>query len=244
MPRVLTPELMDAPDARREDLDRALRFIRAINRRLGGARALIDRLSRWSARWPAGRPITLVDVGTGSADIPVAARRWALARGHDLRITAIDAHETTLDLAREHLDAQPAEVREGINLVRADALRLVDACAPGSHDYAHAGMFLHHLQDIEAMTVLAMMDRVALRGLVWNDLSRSAFARLGVRALTMAASPMVRHDARVSVDAGFTKREAVDLAQRVGLGYCRYHGMFLAQRFIVAGERPGAWGPA
>lgn len=241
MPRVRTPELMDAPDARREDLDRALRFIRAINRRLGGAKALVSCLSQWSRNWPTDRPVTLLDIATGSADIPVAARRWAVERGHDLRILGVDFHETTLELAQEYVAAQPPEIREGVRLQRVDALKLTDAVEPGSYDYAHAGMFLHHLADIEAMTVLAMMDRIAKRGLVWNDLTRSPFARFGVRVLTLGANPMVKHDARVSVEAGFTRAEAVDLTRRVGLEYCRYRSMFFAQRFVVCGERPGAW---
>jgi SAM-dependent methyltransferase len=241
MARTLTPELMDSPDAPREELEGALRFIRFINRRLGGARALVSCLDRWSRRWPSGRAITLLDVATGSADIPVAARAWALRRGHDLRVTAVDVHETTLDLAREHVARQPREVREGVEIVRADALRLVDVFAPGAFDYAHAGMFLHHLNDIQTLTVLAIMDRLAARGLVWNDLSRSALARLGVRALTLGAPAMVKHDARASVEAGFTRREAEGAARRVGLTYCRYRPMFFSQRFVVAGEKPGAW---
>lgn len=241
MPRTLIPELMDAPDAAREDLAGSLRFIRAINRHLGGAKALLSCLAGWSRDWPRDRPVTLLDVATGSADIPVAARKWALKRGFDLRILGVDAHETTLELAAEHVASQPPEVREGVRLQRVDALRLADAFEPGSFDYAHAGMFLHHLSDLEAMTVLAMMDRVAARGVVWNDLSRSALSRLGVRVLTLGAPPMVKHDARVSVGAGFTRDEAVDIAKRVGLDNPRYRSMFLAQRFVVCAERRGAW---
>lgn len=241
MPRVRTPELMDAPEARREDLDGALRFIRAINRRLGGAKGLISCLERWSRNWPKDRPVTLIDVGTGSADIPVAARVWALERGFDLRVLGVDSHATTLQLAEEHVAGQRVEVREGIRLLRADALKLSETIGPGEYDYAHAGMFLHHLSDIEVMTMLAIMDRVAKRGICWNDLSRSPFARLGVRVLTLGANQMVKHDARVSVEAGFTKREATDLAKRVGLDYCAYRSMFFAQRFVVSGEKPGAW---
>ncbi len=241
MPRVLTPELMDAPDASRAELDGALRFIRAINRRLGGISALLSSLSAWSHNWPKDRPITLLDVGTGSADIPVAARRWAITRGYDLRILGVDSHFTTLELANEYVASQPPEIREGIRLRQEDALCLTESIDPGTYDYAHAGMFLHHLSDIEILTVLAMMDRIAVRGLVWNDLSRSSFARLGVKVLTVGAVPMVKHDARVSVEAGFTKEEAVDIAHRVGLNYCKYRSMFLAQRFVVAGEKKGAW---
>lgn len=232
---------MDAPDAGRDELDGALRFIRAINRRLGGTKGLISCLSAWSRNWPKDRPVTLLDIGTGSADIPVAARVWALERGFDLRILGVDVHATTLDLAHEFVSKQPNDVREGIRLLQADAIRLTDTVRPGDYDYAHAGMFLHHLSDIEVLTMLAIMDRIVKRGICWNDLSRSTFARVGVRLLTLGANEMVRHDAKVSVEAGFTRREAMDLAHRAGLDYCSFKSMFFAQRFVVSGEKPGAW---
>jgi len=236
MGRDLTPELMDDPQASREELRRSLRYLRWVNRRLGGRSALLGRLRKWSKGWPRDRPVTLLDLGTGSADLPVEARRWAEGAGFDLRITGVDAHATTLDLAREHV----GDV-EGVELVEADARRLLDRFEPGSFDYAHAGLFLHHLPDIEVMTVLRIMDRLSRRGVIWNDLARTALARLGVRVVTIGAPPMARHDAVVSVRAGFTRREALDLARRAGLNYLRWRLSPLSQRFTLAGEKRGAW---
>lgn len=234
MRRTLTSEFMDDPGASREDLDASLRFIRAVNARLGGSRALIGHLKRWSRRWPADRPVTLLDIATGSADIPLAARQWATGAGFDLRITAIDKHETTLSLAREHVaDA------DGIELVCADALRLADRFEPGSFDYVHAGMFVHHLPDIEALTMLRIMDRLARTGLVWNDLVRSRLGVGVIRLLTIGRNEMVRHDALVSVRAGFTPRDVRDIARRLDLNYCRLRWSVLTNRFTLAGEKPG-----
>lgn len=261
MPRTLTPELMDDPAVPREDLARSLRYIRLVNARFGGAAALVRHLRRWSRRWPRDRAVTLLDIATGSADIPIAARGWALRAGFDLRITAIDLHETTLALAHEHLATQPEDIRNGVTLARANALQLIEptnndktsassspSVAPSLHrfvassyDYTHSAMFLHHLPDIEVLTVLRIMDRLARGGIVWNDLVRSPLAHLGVRILTLNASPIVKHDARVSVAAGFTRAEVRDIAQRVGLPYCAYRSSVFTQRFTLAGEKPGAW---
>jgi hypothetical protein len=236
MPRVLTPERMDNPDVPRDELERSLRYIRAVNRRLGGVSALLSHLRRWSVNWPTGRPVTLLDVATGSADLPVAARDWAERAGFDLRITGVDAHPVTLDLAREHVGS-----REGITLLEADALRLTSRFDVGAFDYVHAGLFLHHLADIEAMTVLRIMDRLAARGIIWNDLVRSSLGKIAIRLLTLGQPEIIRHDAVVSVDAGFTKSEALDLARRVGLDYARYSWSLFTHRFTIAGEKPGAW---
>ena len=237
MLRRLTPELMDAPDAPREELADALAYLRWVNRRLGGTRALIANLERWSARWPRGRTITMLDLGTGSGDIPLEAVRWARTRGIDLRVTGLDVHDATLDLAREHCKGE-----DRVTLVRGSALELASLFPAGSFDYVHAALFLHHLRDIGVLTVLAGMARVARRGVVWSDLHRSRFHRLMVNCFLVNANAMVRHDARVSVEAGFTKREVVDLAQRTDLGFARYHRPPLWYRFTLAGERPGCWG--
>jgi len=105
----------------------------------------------------------------------------------------------------------------------------------------HAGMFLHHLPEIRVLTLLAIMDRLARRGVVWNDLVRSRVARVGIHVLTARQVAMVKHDARVSVEAGFTPREARALCARAGVDYADVRWSFLQQRFTAAGERPGAW---
>lgn len=234
------PERMDDPHATQEELDDALRWIRRVNRRLGGTRALLRHLQRWSARWPTNRPVTLLDVGTGSADIPVAAVRWARRAGFDLRVTAIDVHPVTLELAREHI-ARHRDVTDAITLELTDARRLGDRYPARSFDYVHAGMFLHHLADIEVLTVLAIMDKLAARGLVWNDLLRSRLALTAVHIFAVPAPAIVRIDAAASVRAAFTVSEVTDIARRLDLGYAQVYASFTAQRFTLAGEKRGAW---
>lgn len=234
--RQLVPERMDDPNADRDELDRSLRFIRLVNNRLAGASAAIGHLARWMRMRQAKRTVRILDVATGSADIPIAIARWAKRRNINVHITGVDLHETTLELARKHLAAQPE--RLPIEIVHADALQLTDRFDPESFDYVHAGMFLHHLQDIEAMTVLRAMHRLSAHGLIWNDLIRGRIGRLGVRAMVhlMPGVPaMVKHDAIVSVDAGFTRAEALELATRVGLPNVRYRTHFF-YRFTLTSE--------
>ena len=251
MPRVLTPELMDDPGVDPGQLRRALAYIRAVNRRLGGIAALLRHLEAWEgpAQRPTqaehagespGTPITLLDVATGSADLPVAARRWALSRGLDLRIVAIDKHEETLSAARDHVaQASRADPRigAGITLEAMDAMDLEHALAGRQIDYAHAGLFLHHLDDARATAVLGAMWRVARRGVIWNDLVRSNLARAGIWCLTLGQPRMIRHDARVSVRAGFTRQEALAIASLAGLPRARYDAGLFTQRFTVTARR-------
>ncbi|MFQ5427078.1 MAG: hypothetical protein ACE5EV_08360, partial [Gaiellales bacterium] len=102
-------------------------------------------------------------------------------------------------------------------------------------DYAHAGMFLHHLPDVEVMTVLRIMHRLSRRGLIVNDLLRGIVGRIGVRLLLLGAPAIVRHDARVSVAAGFTRRDALELARRAGLVNLTFR-RHLLHRFTVVSD--------
>lgn len=244
MQRRLTPELMDDPAVPRDELERSLAYIRWVNRRLGGTAALLAHLNRWSRQWPSDRPLTLLDVATGSADIPVAVRRWGLARGVDIRVTAIDLHESTLDAARTHVSEQSAadpRIGEGITIERADALGLTERYKAESFDYVHAALFLHHLSDVQALTMLRIMDRLARAGIVWSDLHRSRLHRALVELILVGTPRIVRHDARVSVEAGFSPEEVREMARRVGADYARYHRMPAWYRFTLAGEKPGCW---
>jgi ubiquinone/menaquinone biosynthesis C-methylase UbiE len=107
---------------------------------------------------------------------------------------------------------------------------------PGSFDYAICGMFLHHLSDAQAVQVLAAMDRVSRRGMVAADLLRDRRAYRWITLFTALSNPMVKHDARVSVQQAFNAVEAQRLAEKAGLSYLQYHHHF-AHRFILAGEK-------
>ncbi len=236
MDRTLTPELMDDPGVSRQELGRALRYIRTINRGLGGVSALLTHLKAWSHQWPRDRPISLLDVATGSADLPRAAVKWAQKQGFDLRVTCIDKHHETVGFARKHTEGIPA-----ISVEQCDALALDARFPAGSFDYVHAGLFLHHLPESDILSVLRQMSGVAAKGLIWNDLVRSRVAHRVIRLLTLGQPHMIRHDAAVSVLAGFTQEEAESLAARAGIDYAPFRWSVITHRFTIAGEKPGCW---
>lgn len=237
MKRELTSEIMDAPQVPRNDLDRALRYIRWINTRFGGVHALLSHLEPWSARWEKGRPVTLLDVGTGSGDLPLAAAKWAKARGHDLRVTGLDKHPTTTALARDYISVNHEGGGGAVTIVEGDALELDQQYSAGSFDYVHAGLFLHHLNEDHIVRVLTSMNRIARRGIIWNDLVRSRIGYAFIWLFTIGQPEIVRHDARVSVKAGFTKPEAMNLARAAGISYADHRWNLFTHRFTVAGEK-------
>ncbi len=228
--------MMDDPNVDESALRGSLRYIRGVNRALGGQRALLGHLRRWSGDWATGEKVTLLDIATGSADLPIAAVRWASRKGIDLRVTGVDNHSKTLAIAREQV-GQDAELSDRIELIESDALELIDRFGTRSFDYVHAGLFLHHLTDIRVQTMLRIMERLARRGVIWNDLIRSPIARAGIFVLTLGRSKIIRHDARVSVAAGFTKGEALNFARRSWEHKPTIRTSLLSQRFTVTCEK-------
>jgi ubiquinone/menaquinone biosynthesis C-methylase UbiE len=222
---------MDDPNADPAKIARSFRFIEAVNRRLGGISMLRAALAEDAPHWPKDRPMRWIDLGTGSADIPLAIDRWARAAGLDVRCLAVDRHPACLAVAAKALgDHSTIELRPG------DATRLDETIGSDRFDYAHAGMFLHHLPDEEVCAVLAAMGRVAER-VVWNDLLRSAWSRVAIRVLTIGAPAFVRDDARLSVEKGFTAREARSLAERAGLRVERLRVRRTMGRFLLVALR-------
>ena len=219
---------MDEPAVDPAELAHALGFIRKVNRRLGYTQVILHHLSRFSAGWKAGQVVRLVDIGTGSADIPLAILDWAAARGFDVRVTGVDLSAGVIKQAAL-LAHHPR-----LTLVQADATRL--PFEKGSFDYAITSMFLHHLSDADAERALSEMGRVARRGVIASDLLRLRRSYAAIYLLTIFASPMIRHDARVSIRQSFSRSELRRLADRAGLGFADDF-VHLAHRFALAGEK-------
>lgn len=221
-------EWMDANAADPVALRRSLSFIERVNRRLHYTNATIRHLDRMTDGWPAGKMLSILDIATGSGDVPRAVCGWADRRGVDVRVIGIDRHEQTLSIAREQGD-DPR-----ISLLRADALKL--PFSPGSFDIVMTSMFLHHLDDDDAAAVMRSADRIARHGIILADLSRSRRALAWISLFTLLADPMIKHDARVSVRQAFRKDEILALARRAGLEYLQYHRHF-GHRFVLVGRK-------
>ena len=193
---------MDRVDNSREELEAALASIRRVNRWLGGRNALVQALEPWLRDPPKGRPLRLLDIGTGDADIPLAVAREAAKRGIELQIVAIELDPATAAIARDHVASECS-----IKIVRADALAL--PFADGSFDLVTASLFLHHFHELEVVRLLHSFARVASGAVVINDLHRHRLPYWFIRAvcLLLRPDPMFANDAPLSVLRGFTVDE-------------------------------------
>jgi ubiquinone/menaquinone biosynthesis C-methylase UbiE len=208
----LTPE-----DYRPDELEGSLADIRIVNRYLGDRRALLKHLARLTEDLSA---FTLLDIATGSGDLPVAIAQWARRRRITASITAVDINPQTVSIARKHVVHYPE-----IGLAVADGLRL--PYPDGSFDFVICSKTAHHLSERDAVALLREMLRVSSRGYLLMDLRRSWIAYGLIRLLTrlFTRNRLTRYDGPLSVLKSFTKPELASLASEAG-----------ASRFAVSRE--------
>lgn len=235
--RKVVGELMDRADIDDRELASALRYLRLINRAAGGTSAVRRELERLARRRVRERPLTMLDVGTGSADIPLAGAAWARRRGIDLRVTGVDFHAKTLAVARAAVAASAAG--PAVELIEGRAQELERLVGGRTFDIVHAGLFIHHLDAGDVASVLSAMWRLCRGVVVWSDLVRSTAMEWLVRAGSIGQGPVVMHDAVASVRAGFTREEAVQLAANAGMQNISYRRTWQMYRFVLTARREG-----
>lgn len=228
--RAAGAERMDEPGQDAGELARALGDLRRVNRWLGGTRVVLHHLSILFGRHPRPR-YRVLDVATGSGDVPLAIARWARRRAIDVVIVGLDNHHITLALAREHLAGEASVTTE-----LADALRL--PYGDGDFDFALCSTALHHFdrQD-DAIQVLRELDRVSSLGWIVSDLARSRPALLGARLLAATVwrrHPITRHDGPLSVRRALTASELRALADEAGFAAAVVHSHFPFRIALVA----------
>jgi ubiquinone/menaquinone biosynthesis C-methylase UbiE len=188
-----------------------LRDLARINRFLGGAELSWRALS-WACQRHALPSVSVLDVGTGGADIPRHLLRRARRAGVALEVVAADVRQDVVDLARGWSTGF-ASLR--IEVVAEGRLPYADA----EFDVAHASLVLHHLEPPEAAALLNEMARVARRAVIVNDLVRARRWWLGAQLLTRLTTRnrYTRHDAPLSVRRAYRPAEVAELARGAGL---------------------------
>jgi ubiquinone/menaquinone biosynthesis C-methylase UbiE len=101
------PEWMDVAETVSPALERDLANLESLNRRFGAHKLVLDYLEPVLAR---REPLRILDLGTGSADIPRAIVRRARKLGCPVIVTAVDRQQPTLDIA-EKMSADFPEIR-------------------------------------------------------------------------------------------------------------------------------------
>lgn len=225
-------ELMDEPALDVSEHTRALAGLRRVNWWSRSAAMVQSDLRQLAAGYSAERPLRLLDVACGGGDVTTAIARWARLAGLPIRVSGCDISPTALDIARHPADS----TGESIEFFQHD---LLQQPLPAEFDVVMCSLFLHHLEEADAVRVLRSMAAAATRAVLVNDLIRSRsgylLALFGTRLLSR--SRIVHVDGPLSVAGAFTPHEALHLSEQAGLSGATISRHW-PQRFLLIWRRP------
>lgn len=217
------PEMMDQPGVDPELVREELLALEHANRRLGGHRLMLHYVGR--VLGPARRQsVSILDLGTGSADIPRAIVAWARRERLPVTVVAVDANPVALEVARAACRDWP-EIRLDQHDLRALPYEAE------SFDLVLCSLALHHFGNAEAQAILNRIHALARVGCVVSDLRRNwlTIVAADLVARTVLRNPVTRNDVPQSCRAAFTVGELRTMAMNAGLRRFqvhRHHGCF------------------
>ena len=197
------PELMDDDSTDYETFRGCLVDLARVNRLSFGYRptiAFLERLRR-GGRFSLGRPVVIVDVGSGYGDALRAVAAWAERVGAPVSLLGLDRNPWAERAAR---GATPHSAP-----LEYCTMDLFDFEPVGPVDVVLSALFTHHLTDAELTRFLRWMEKTAQIGWFVNDLHRSRLAFHGFQAASWALRMhrFVRHDGPVSFARSFRRED-------------------------------------
>jgi 2-polyprenyl-3-methyl-5-hydroxy-6-metoxy-1,4-benzoquinol methylase len=210
------PELMDRPQPVTPELASDLRNLRKLNRYFGSYRLIEHFLRRWIQ--PRSR-MRILDLATGSGDIPRLIVDYARSAGATVTVDAVDQQPSTLEIARSLSRDYPE-----IEFIEGDVLSFGES---GGYDVVFCSLALHHFEEAAAVELLRRCRDLSRQYVLVSDLRRGLLATIGVYLLTAVIfrEPMTRTDARLSAARAFSFPEFRSLAERAGwknFGHARF----------------------
>jgi ubiquinone/menaquinone biosynthesis C-methylase UbiE len=214
-PRIDEPELIDDENQPYADFRVSMSDVRNANRFLGGTVVVTRQMKRWfqnPALHALNRSLTILDVATGSADIPEALLPLAVRARIPIKIIGLDFSPPILRFAHEKIGDHSK-----IRLLRGDAFRL--PFADNSIDIVLCSLAFHHWGMEQSIVALREMERVARFGWVVNDLRRawSAWYLIRLVANLTRMNRLTRHDGPASVLRAYSIPEYRQMAEALNL---------------------------
>jgi 2-polyprenyl-3-methyl-5-hydroxy-6-metoxy-1,4-benzoquinol methylase len=190
------------------------------------------RIREAKLRPASGNRLRILDVASGGGDVVSGIALLAARDG-----VTVDAHGCDIS-ALAILYAQQNAARRGASGVEFFRLNALEDELPEDYDVVMCSLFLHHLIESDARTLLWRMGAAARRLAAVDDLRRTLrgylYAWAGGRLLTR--SHVVHVDGPLSVRAAFTMAEAKKLAIEAGWGEIEIRPHW-PQRFLMTWKK-------
>jgi hypothetical protein len=219
-------EFLDRPDADPRLVEESYRFMKVVNRIGGGIRVVRQFLAQELSRTPDSSPVTVLDIGAGDCDIPLAVTHWGDRRGYRVQFTCLDHDPKAVALAQEQI----ARCRcHSMQAVQADVFTYRPA---DPFDYALGSMTFHHFTDDQINTLIEHLRGFVRKALLINDLHRCLVNYIACYLLALPLDREIRHDGLLSIQRGFKPDELARLLAKHDPGavvtrswFCRVAGV-------------------
>ena len=222
------PELLDQGAGSMADVCSNLTEMWRINRYFGGVEALTHHL--YPLLRKSTKPLSVVDIGTGSGEMGSLLARWAQQNRFHIAIHVLDISARNLSVAHRNAISS-------VTLVQADACALPFA---GKHvDYFISSLFLHHLAPDQVVGLLSDTYHRSRCGIVMSDVIRGYLPLAAFRLIQpfFARHYLTRHDGFLSIKRAYTPDELRSLAQAAGIEAARVYTHFPWRMTLVV-EKP------
>lgn len=204
--RSTTEELMDQPDVRQEEVEKALRELEIINLRLGGFAVSMSALKRLKL---TGK-FHIVDYGCGGGDV----LRYLYDhrdKNSEPEFSGIDINPFMIDYCR---------ARNGDRKIHFYKYSIWDKeLAALPCDIVINSLFCHHFDDKELIALVSKMYAHASKAVIINDLHRHPLAYHSIKFITrlFSKSYLVKNDGPLSVARSLTRSEWETILQKAGI---------------------------
>jgi SAM-dependent methyltransferase len=199
--RAIQPEYLDSKDCDPQLAYSSYRFMKWVNRFGGGAKAVMNYLTREISRNGDSRTIRILDIGSGTCDIPLAILKWARKRPQKIEFTCLETNETALKIAAENIK------RSGFDAIELKDESIFEFNCMEHFDYAIGSMFFHHFHNEQILNLIEKLRSYVLRSILINDLRRNLMSYACCRILAFSFSKGLKHDVLLSIRKGFKSEE-------------------------------------
>lgn len=231
-------ELIDSEEPSEADFAACFADIARVNRYLGGSAAVLNPLAVLLGDLPLDYTVRVLDIATGSADIPRAivraSRAGRFGAKRRVEVVATDNHPKVLAFARKKT---PPALYPEIRVEPADAFALPYSDA--TFDVVLCSMAFHHFTPQQCITLLQEMNRLSRSGFIVNDLLRDRIACALIWTLTrlVGANRLTRHDAPLSVLRAYTRPEYAQMIADAGIEGCRVQTAPIYRAVLVCNKQ-------
>ena len=193
--------LLDAEQIPQDFLWQNLKELAFINTYLGGHQISIHALKQLLPYLKKKESIAVADIGCGGGDSLLAIHHWLKASNIKAKIIGVDLKPDCISYATQQCQ------KFNDVFLHCDDFRNLFAHYK-SIDVVHASLFCHHFTANEIVDFIKLCQTNDSIFII-NDLERNPIAYYAIKWLTQlfSKSPLVKHDAPLSVRRGFKKKE-------------------------------------